>query len=35
VAKGTHNELLASCEIYRDIHDQQKSVTAEEKGGAN
>ena len=35
VAKGTHSELLASCEIYRDIHDQQKSVTAEEKGGAN
>lgn len=35
VAKGTHSELLASCEIYRDIHDQQKSVTTEEKGGAN
>ena len=33
VAQGNHEELLQSCEIYREIHDQQTAVQNSEKGG--
>ena len=35
VAQGNHEELLSSCEIYKEIHDQQTSVSADEEGGEN
>ena len=35
VGQGTHEELLETCPVYREIHSAQQSASEETKGGAN
>ena len=33
VAQGTHEELLETCPVYREIHEAQQELPSDEKGG--
>ena len=33
IGQGTHEELLESCDVYREIHDAQQEKPSDEKGG--
>lgn len=33
IGQGTHEELLATCQIYREIHEAQQELPSDEKGG--
>ena len=35
VGSGTHDELLASCDVYREIHEAQQEMPSDRKGGAS
>ena len=33
IAQGTHEELLETCPVYREIHEAQQELPSDEKGG--
>ena len=33
IGQGTHEELLESCDVYREIHEAQQEKPSDEKGG--